>query len=245
MASPDNLLAIPVSVHLSQSLRSRLSTHWADVAWFKEREPIGCRDWGTWEALTSAGIDAFFTGCLTTTFQRRGISDDILSHPYALAVDFDSESLPVKKVGHVKLQWYNITHTLTKENIFQTPQTRLDRASQYLELLSQANLVWTTRLHAYLPSRAMGVPVVTNFSNAADSARFQGLDGITDNAMGAMRERLQSIINTAVPVFTNIIPGDRDLNQLRRRLYKKWKTIARQIYPPEAFDGSSRKASAM
>ena len=241
---PDNLLAIPVSVHLSQNLRSRLSTHQADVAWFKEREPIGTRDWGTWEAMTSAGIDAFFTGCLTTTFQRRGRGNDNLSHPYAMSVDFDRESLPVEKVGDVKLQWYNMTHTLMEENIFQNHQTRLQRAQQYITHLSMANLVWTTRLHAYLPSRAMGVPVVTDFAKAADLARFQGLDGITDNALAVMRARLQSIIYTAVPLFTSITPGDSDLSQLRKRLYKKWKTIAREIYPPEAFDGSARKASA-
>ena len=29
--------------------------------------PIGCRDWNTVFLLLSAGIDAFFTGCLTTT----------------------------------------------------------------------------------------------------------------------------------------------------------------------------------
>ena len=240
---PDNLLAIPVSVHLSHSLRSRLATHWADVAWFKERQPIGCRDWGTWEALTRAGIDAFFTGCLTTTFPRKGIGGDNPSHPYAVAVDFDSDGLPVKTVGDVKLQWYNMTHTLSQENMLQSPQTRLDRASLYIEHLGQANQVWTTRLHAYLPSRAMGVHVVTDFSNAADPARFRGLDNITDETMCAMRERLRSIIHAAVPVFTKVLPGDQDSNQLRRRLYKKWETIAREIYPPEAFDGSSRKTS--
>ena len=51
---PDNLLAMPMSVYLSHGLRSRLATHWADVAWFRERELIGCRDWGTWQALTRA-----------------------------------------------------------------------------------------------------------------------------------------------------------------------------------------------
>ena len=29
--------------------------------------PVGCRDWTTVYLLLSAGIDAFFTGCLTTT----------------------------------------------------------------------------------------------------------------------------------------------------------------------------------
>ncbi len=29
--------------------------------------PVGCRDWTTVDLLLSAGVDAFFTGCLTTT----------------------------------------------------------------------------------------------------------------------------------------------------------------------------------
>ena len=86
----------------------------------------------------------------------------------------------------------------------------------------------------------MGVPVVTDFSNAADLARFQGLDNITDEAIGSMRERLLSIIRKAVPVFTQPLPGDCDLDHLRRRLYKEWSLIAHESYPPDAFDGSAR-----
>src|SRR5207253_10946692 len=36
-------------------------------AYLRRYGPIGCRDWTTVFLLLSAGIDAFFTGCLTTT----------------------------------------------------------------------------------------------------------------------------------------------------------------------------------
>ena len=35
--------------------------------YLRSHGPIGCRDWNTVFLLLSAGIDAFFTGCLTTT----------------------------------------------------------------------------------------------------------------------------------------------------------------------------------
>ena len=39
----------------------------AAQAYLRTHGPIGCRDWNTVFLLLSAGIDAFFTGCLTTT----------------------------------------------------------------------------------------------------------------------------------------------------------------------------------
>ena len=35
--------------------------------YLRRHGPIGCRDWNTVFLLLSAGIDAFFSGCLTTT----------------------------------------------------------------------------------------------------------------------------------------------------------------------------------
>ena len=43
----------------------------AAQAYLRTHGPIGCRDWNTVFLLLSAGIDAFFTGCLTTTVDAR------------------------------------------------------------------------------------------------------------------------------------------------------------------------------
>ena len=37
------------------------------IDYLVEHGPVGCRDWATVDLLLSAGVDAFFTGCLTTT----------------------------------------------------------------------------------------------------------------------------------------------------------------------------------
>ena len=37
------------------------------LAYLRRHGPVGCRDWNTVFLLLSAGVDAFFTGCMTTT----------------------------------------------------------------------------------------------------------------------------------------------------------------------------------
>ena len=37
------------------------------LAYLREHGPVGCRDWTTVNLLLSAGVDAFFTGCFTST----------------------------------------------------------------------------------------------------------------------------------------------------------------------------------
>lgn len=37
------------------------------VTYLRWHGPLGCRDWTTVDLLLSAGVDAFFSGCLTTT----------------------------------------------------------------------------------------------------------------------------------------------------------------------------------
>ena len=37
------------------------------VQYLRAHGPIGCRDWTTVDLLLSAGVDAFFTGCVTST----------------------------------------------------------------------------------------------------------------------------------------------------------------------------------
>ena len=58
-----NVVPVFVSFHLN---RAALLTPEA-IEYLRRHGPIGCRDWGTVDILLSEGIDAFFTGCLTST----------------------------------------------------------------------------------------------------------------------------------------------------------------------------------
>ena len=56
-----------VSYHLNAKAADVILDEPSNVAWFKEHEPIGCRDEYTAETLRQKGIDAYFSGCLTLT----------------------------------------------------------------------------------------------------------------------------------------------------------------------------------
>ena len=59
-----NLNPIFLSFHLNRDPGADADE---TIEYLKAHGPIGCRDWTTVDLLLSAGIDAFFTGCLTTT----------------------------------------------------------------------------------------------------------------------------------------------------------------------------------
>ena len=58
-----NIRPLFISFHIN---RPEILTPEA-IDYLREYGPIGCRDWTTAEMLLSAGVDAFFSGCLTTT----------------------------------------------------------------------------------------------------------------------------------------------------------------------------------
>ena len=46
------------------------------ISYFKKYEPIGCRDINTVDILKEAGVDAFYTGCLTLTLDEKYASKE-------------------------------------------------------------------------------------------------------------------------------------------------------------------------
>ncbi len=60
-----------LSFHLNISARHELLSP-QGKAYFKRHEPIGCRDRGTMLMLREAGIEAYFSGCLTLTLGMTG-----------------------------------------------------------------------------------------------------------------------------------------------------------------------------
>lgn len=55
-----------VSFHMNESSKERMLTK-EGVDYLKSHEPIGCRDYHTASILNEAGINAYFSGCLTLT----------------------------------------------------------------------------------------------------------------------------------------------------------------------------------
>lgn len=67
-----------VSFHLQYRLRNDKFMSKKTIAHFKRHEPIGCRDKGTADFLKGKGIDAYFSGCMTTTL----LPNPRLKHKY-------------------------------------------------------------------------------------------------------------------------------------------------------------------
>ena len=65
---PPSVLINPlfVAIHINETIKDQLLTE-KSIAYFKRFEPIGCRDHNTLKMLSSKGINAYFSGCLTLT----------------------------------------------------------------------------------------------------------------------------------------------------------------------------------
>lgn len=176
-----------VSMHINESAKETMLQE-AGINYFKSLErPVGCRDRYTVQLLQEKGIDAFYTGCLTTTldikYKADRRSDDIyIVDPFYYNPSWEkilsSKSNFVKgvmggeilKVGlknklmetiftkdFLKKGHY-IKHWFDKE--IHDEDTRFGLAEQILRKYAEARLVITSRIHCALPCLALGTPVI-------------------------------------------------------------------------------------
>lgn len=106
--------------------------------------PAGCRDTHTRDMLMRHGIEAVFGGCVTQTLLEKPKTPTL-----KIAVEADCPNDT----------WVSSTHRVHGLKHLH-PLARLTIARSQLALLGAAEKVVTTKLHAYLPSLAMGCPVV-------------------------------------------------------------------------------------
>lgn len=158
LPAPSGIDALPVSMHLNL----RMQLH-AGTTSLINGAPIGARDLSTLEFLRSKGAkDAYFSGCMTLTlpWSDSGRDDvilcDLKPKEEALARSFFPSATSVSHYVH---------HLVPDDD-------RRRMASSLLGQYAQASLVITSRLHAALPSVAMGTPAILCY-NPADP-RFTG-----------------------------------------------------------------------
>ncbi|MDE0062190.1 MAG: hypothetical protein OXP09_07600 [Gammaproteobacteria bacterium] len=192
------LLPIFFSFHLNDV--SLLTPALCDF--LKHYEPIGCRDRTTRDRLASTGVKAFFSGCITSTL---ALAEDDGPSARGARYQVDDAADPIP--GATEL-----THELDPA---QRPFTEwilesLDR----LVLYQQAASVSTSRLHCYLPCRALGTPVTFNAKNPAD-IRFDGLVDLDKDELRGMAAGLTGLMET---VFRQILAGAD-----RETVYRHWR----------------------
>ncbi|WP_375432123.1 hypothetical protein [uncultured Friedmanniella sp.] len=200
-----NLSPVFVSFHCSK--RAMLTDEAVD--YLRRYAPIGCRDWTTVDILLSLDVPAFFSGCLTTTVNtvfpdgERAAADAPAGY-----VDVPSAGVPAggKTYAH---QYDSVRFTSFVGNVYDGIELLQTYRRTHRELV-------TSRLHCYLPSRSIGVPVDFQPKNRSDP-RFAGLIDITD----AEFDRMRSTINAKLAEVMRLILSGAET----RAVYARWREL--------------------
>ena len=173
------------------------------LAYLRKYGPVGCRDWSTVDLLLAAGVDAFFTGCLTTTvdalFPRR---EEVHPAPGGTVGVID---LPRRAAGPRARNVEVFTHQADKYrhmSLTDGVRAAVQELGSYQRDLHRAV---TRRLHAYLPLTALGVPVTFEPWSPGD-VRFPGLTGFSPGDP-ALAELQQVIRELSAKVLERILSG--------------------------------------
>jgi Polysaccharide pyruvyl transferase len=156
---PQQITPLFVGLHVEEAIVRNQKSY------FKQFEPIGCRDIATRDLLRAYGIEAFTSGCLTMTLPRRMpepnrtkvfivygdqgrpseeflslIPDDLMAN-----AEFIFQRMPVE------------VFPLTDKEVQQANNMAYGLLKRYRD---EAALVITSLLHAASPCVAMGIPVI-------------------------------------------------------------------------------------
>lgn len=237
-----NLDPLFVSFHLNPRFAPQLLANPENVAYLKRHSPIGCRDYSTLEIMRKAGIDAYFSFCMTTTldidYKREETTDDI----YFADVLYDYDQRYVYKADPKRILYHlgtgrifktmNLPHKnkvlkqlIPKEVIDQAinvnhfcsnklPTPKIyDIARQALHNYGTAKLVVTSRIHCALPCLAMGTPVLFIFNGLEDDAgHLSRFKGTVDH-LNILTTKSATEVNKLFGLTMNVLhPEDIDWN---------------------------------
>jgi lipopolysaccharide biosynthesis glycosyltransferase len=204
------------------------------IDYLRAHGPIGCRDWTTVDILLSAGVDAFFTGCLTTTVNAVFPDTDTVEREgegVVGAVDLTPSGLrnikaPKEVLTHAGTEFREATlvsGTRAAVELLETYQRRFTR-------------VVTSRLHSYLPATSLGLKARFRPPFLGD-VRFDGLLDMTPDRpeFTGMRDGIRALLARAHEL---ILAGTSE-----EEFYAQWRELtaprvaearARHTAPPVA-----------
>ena len=203
---PDQYKPIFFSFHLYRDGSTRRKINQAFIDYLKYFEPIGCRDYNTRDFLMSQGIDAFFTGCVTTTL--------VLDQQMATSGEILNVEAKLEKAGytHIDNNYREVQFRCFDENITET--------IALLRRFQRAEYIVTSRLHCYLPARALGSNVQFMPLNQHDH-RYDGLVGLNDNEFGDMGQTLTDLLDGVFgKIMSGVAPED---------VYAYWRETTRPL----------------
>lgn len=185
------------------------------VAYLREHGPVGCRDWTTVDLLLSAGVDAFFTGCLTTTVSAVFPQRDEVGADADLTALIDVPSAVASKVqGPTEV----VTHAgqeFREAGLVEGVHAARELLDRYQRRYAQ---VVTSRLHSYLPATSLGVTADFRPTNPSD-VRFDGLYGMTPDgaAFTAMRDGIRELLAETLGL---VVSGAEE-----QTVYERWRAL--------------------
>lgn len=221
---PNNSKILFVSMHInSQNGASQIMQKPDFLGFYKNYEPIGCRDKGTRDRFRALGIQAYFSGCATLTLKARPRKKE---KEGLLAID------PFYKVvNNRKYQMWRLKQLISKKELANCEllsndspglvdldtNVRLANARKYVNRIADASCVITSRIHAALPALAVETQVIFIDAGYDRSPEY--------------RDRFDGIID-----FFNVIDGD-NFRFVGRSLIAK---IKRALLLDKLFDNQSR-----
>jgi lipopolysaccharide biosynthesis glycosyltransferase/tetratricopeptide (TPR) repeat protein len=198
---PDNVRPFFISFHLNKPY---LLTAEA-IAYLKRFEPVGCRDWSTVYWLLNAGVEAFFSGCITLTLALPGKRP---AGQTVYAVDAPKGWRPVEdvQVERIEHKDASIRSAGFTDNLV--------AAIGLLDRYRSARRVITSRLHCYLPCAALGVPVDFIPRSQADR-RYDGLINLSRADQLAIKRGIEDKIVRILAAILDRRP--------EREIYAAWR----------------------
>ena len=184
-----------VAFHINSAVRSGLLTPPRSLEYLRKHAPIGCRDLATMEMLQAAGVEAWFSACLTLTLGRRYRVEPEQRDGKCYIVDpfwvvRSRETGRRSKVRVVLRGLLTLAGAPRKVRAVacklltqhpscgQSDEERLAQARELVGKYARASLVVTSRIHCALPCLGLETPVVlveNSRQEETSSCRFGGL----------------------------------------------------------------------
>ena len=161
------------SFHVAPGKRDKVLSP-EGIDYLKRHAPIGCRDEGTVAVLAGHGVEAYYSRCVTLTFERRerAPADGKVFLVAGTHMEFESiipRSLRRQAI-HVNQAKLRLPH-------YSAGLRRQMAAELLAAYRDHARLVITTKIHCAMPCIAMGIPVVFLYDAAKrDDYRVRLID---------------------------------------------------------------------
>ncbi len=181
---PSNNMLKPLltSIHINplhdQGAALKKFTSRESIAFLRKFSPVGSRDMFTYRLLKKHGVNTYFSGCMTLTLNA---DERVKRKDFILAVNVsDAVYDAIKQKTHRKVVRMDVERTQDT-----TIEENLALARYYLYMYQSAHCVVTTRLHATLPTVAVGGKALfiieKNGDNIDFKDRFNGLFDLVNN----------------------------------------------------------------